>query len=356
MRKFLQITESDPAKSDVVGDGHYYFAVRGENAPMSTARHNDGPVDFGPPFDDDDADIILRSSNNVDFAVRRVCLSKASPVFKAMFSPQQRPSISLSIIAIPTFVLRPSGTKRGLPVLTLTEPGPILEGLLSLTLPVSPVQPTSVEEARQVVAAAHKYQMKIVLLRARAILQTFLTVDTCLDIFVLAHRLGLREEMIKAARLSLPLPLSLEDHASDPGLSALQDLTRFRQAYGSAASKTISSPKFFEAPALTVWLSQHNCEAPDYHGTCSNTDRAWMWIISSVLQKRAQEVSQFPERLHTLQFSQYVANGPGRSLSFCYGSSPCLVMRYKEDYKYIDAELSQLIVQIVNEAVLDKVS
>ena len=40
----------------------------------------------GAPFADTDADIILRSSDNVDFRAHRLFLSKASPVFADMFA------------------------------------------------------------------------------------------------------------------------------------------------------------------------------------------------------------------------------------------------------------------------------
>lgn len=45
-----------------------------------------------PPFDDPEADIILRSSDNVDFHVYKFLLSLVSPVFKSMFA---LPQISL---------------------------------------------------------------------------------------------------------------------------------------------------------------------------------------------------------------------------------------------------------------------
>ncbi|KAI0255963.1 hypothetical protein BJV78DRAFT_1113987, partial [Lactifluus subvellereus] len=41
------------------------------------------------PFDDADADIILRSSDQVNFHVYKVILSVASPFFKDMFSLPQ---------------------------------------------------------------------------------------------------------------------------------------------------------------------------------------------------------------------------------------------------------------------------
>ncbi|KAA1476550.1 hypothetical protein DENSPDRAFT_785206, partial [Dentipellis sp. KUC8613] len=55
---------------------------------------NEGEAqNFGPPFDAANADVILRSSQSVDFRVRKANLSDASPFFETMFSlPQQGPS------------------------------------------------------------------------------------------------------------------------------------------------------------------------------------------------------------------------------------------------------------------------
>ncbi|KAI0067662.1 hypothetical protein BV25DRAFT_847656 [Artomyces pyxidatus] len=44
------------------------------------------PDDFGPPFHDDDADVILRSSELVDFRVHKRTLSQASPVFRSILT------------------------------------------------------------------------------------------------------------------------------------------------------------------------------------------------------------------------------------------------------------------------------
>ncbi|OJT03115.1 hypothetical protein TRAPUB_6303 [Trametes pubescens] len=43
------------------------------------------------PFDRDDADLILRSSDNIDFHVHRIILTLASPVFAGMFTTPQPP-------------------------------------------------------------------------------------------------------------------------------------------------------------------------------------------------------------------------------------------------------------------------
>ena len=44
------------------------------------------PRDYGPLFDDTDADTIVRSENDLDFRVYRVVLSRASPVFRDIFT------------------------------------------------------------------------------------------------------------------------------------------------------------------------------------------------------------------------------------------------------------------------------
>ncbi|KAF8983738.1 hypothetical protein BDQ17DRAFT_1437268 [Cyathus striatus] len=56
------------------------------------------------PFDGSEgSDIILRTSDNMEFHVYRVILSVASPFFKSMFSLPQPPSddVSLPIIDVP---------------------------------------------------------------------------------------------------------------------------------------------------------------------------------------------------------------------------------------------------------------
>ncbi|EIM87829.1 uncharacterized protein STEHIDRAFT_55219, partial [Stereum hirsutum FP-91666 SS1] len=53
---------------------------------------NSDAVQFGSPFDDDDADLILRSSDSVDFPVHQAFLSKASSFFKLMLSLPQPPT------------------------------------------------------------------------------------------------------------------------------------------------------------------------------------------------------------------------------------------------------------------------
>ncbi|KAH9919895.1 uncharacterized protein B0H18DRAFT_859632, partial [Fomitopsis serialis] len=45
-----------------------------------------GPKTASPPFDDPDADLIIRTSDGVDFRVYRVIMKQASPVFRSLFT------------------------------------------------------------------------------------------------------------------------------------------------------------------------------------------------------------------------------------------------------------------------------
>lgn len=339
------------AKSDTVTEGHRVFALRGQTTEMQAARpHCTQPIDFGPPFNDKDADVILRSSDNVDFAVHRVFLCKTSPLFKAMLSPQQS-FASLNVIAVPAFVLRPSGTKKGLPVIALTERSPILHALLCLILPIVPVDPTTLDEALELATAAYKYQMQIVTLRARAMLEPFLTTSTCLRVFIFAHRLGFRDEMIEAAQLSLKLSFSIDDYdASHPDRRALYNLSKYHEAYAHAAGKKLNVPSFSLIRNIQQWISQHECRALRGGSRCSNTYKAWTNMIFSEMGRMAPEVTKSPNRLYDWRFPILAAV----TVRPCPTSWTCCKLRWRGDE--VECDLRDTVVRLVNESVLDKVS
>ena len=83
-----------------------------------TATTTDTPITYASsPFNDADADVILRSSDNVYFKVFKLLLSMGSPLFKDMFSLPQSASASED---------GTSETKGGLPVIQVSETAKIL--------------------------------------------------------------------------------------------------------------------------------------------------------------------------------------------------------------------------------------
>jgi hypothetical protein len=97
-------------------------------AEINLAIQTTSPPDI---FDVPDANIIIRSSDFVDFRVHKSVLTMASPFFKDLLSLPQ-PSDSESV--------------DGLPVVELSEDSELLKGLVSMLYPVCTVIPNSYEK------------------------------------------------------------------------------------------------------------------------------------------------------------------------------------------------------------------
>jgi hypothetical protein len=83
------------------------------------------------PFDVPDANLIVRSSDNIDFRVHKSLLVMASPFFKDLLSLRQ-PSDGEIV--------------DGIPVVQLPEGSELLNSLFSILYPVTTVMPNSYEK------------------------------------------------------------------------------------------------------------------------------------------------------------------------------------------------------------------
>lgn len=103
-----------------------------------------------PPFNKPDADLIIRSSDSVDFHVRKSILEEVSPIFKDMMTVPQPPRLPFA-----------SSTPQALddaPIVVLPEDSSTLSNLLQFCYPV--VAPTiGIENMLRVRNAADKYMM-----------------------------------------------------------------------------------------------------------------------------------------------------------------------------------------------------
>ncbi|KAJ7230021.1 hypothetical protein GGX14DRAFT_343617 [Mycena pura] len=147
-----------------------------------------------PPFDADDADIILRTSDEVDFHVHKVVLSLASRFFKSMFQlPQQRLSLEAGVIELDV-------------VPTVEESG-VLDQLLRFCYPCADPLIATLDELHAVIEAMEKYQMHDVVARAQSQLKAFLESDP-VAVFAICCRFGWEDMAKRAARSALAVPLS----------------------------------------------------------------------------------------------------------------------------------------------------
>ena len=156
-------------------------------------------------FDYFGSDIVLRSCDSYEFHVPKLYLVNSSPVLRELI----RTISNTSHIT--------NGEESGpLPVVELPENGALLHSIVTLILPVVPIIPSSPEEIMDLLAIAKKYQMDSVLNHIRSIIGArndppFIRPEMAFHIYFLAQELGLHQEAVQAARVTLHFPMVIED-------------------------------------------------------------------------------------------------------------------------------------------------
>ena len=152
------------------------------------------------PFDHAKADIILRSSDNVDFRVFKLFLSLASPFFETLFDIPQ-----------PAEDEGGQEVKDGLAVVPVTEDSKTLDALLRFCYPCTLADDPKLEvlqDVMQLLEAGRKYSLDVIEKKARqAIANPKILEAEPLRCFAIAHRGRLREETLLAAKYTLTQPL-----------------------------------------------------------------------------------------------------------------------------------------------------
>ncbi|KAI0663450.1 hypothetical protein C8Q70DRAFT_907254 [Cubamyces menziesii] len=103
-----------------------------------------GPV-VSQLFDRADADIVFRSSDNVDFRLHKLILGMASPVFSDMFSLPQ-----------------PQGEGEQPQVVDVPETASVLENLLPFCYPMARPEILHIDDLQSVLHSAEKYEMTFI--------------------------------------------------------------------------------------------------------------------------------------------------------------------------------------------------
>lgn len=118
-----------------------------DDTPEQLSTTTDTPSRTAPsPFDRDDADLIIRTSDGIDFCVHRPVLSVASPVLSEILSN------GMGIISDP----------EGRQVLRLPEKSDVIEPLLKFCYPVSRPKLRSLRQIRDVLNAATSYDIQVI--------------------------------------------------------------------------------------------------------------------------------------------------------------------------------------------------
>ncbi|KII85941.1 hypothetical protein PLICRDRAFT_44370 [Plicaturopsis crispa FD-325 SS-3] len=225
--------------------------------------------DAPAPFDNPKADVILRSSDNVDFRAFKIMLSVTSSVFEGMF-------------ALPTPPQGSTGDtlKDGLPVIPLSEDSELVKKLLLYSLPSAIVERPPLETLRDVLAvldAATKYDMQDVHRHARTALVStrLLSSDTPLRIFVTAMRYKFEDEARAAAKYNLAVPVSdwpYIDELDDISTRQYHRLQDYHRRCGEVASTACPT-------LITKWRSDFEWEkcSPPLIWSSYGSVAMWLW-------------------------------------------------------------------------------
>jgi len=152
-----------------------------------------------PPFDHPKADIILRSSDGIDFHVFKLFLTLASPFFETMFELPQ-PAVGTS-----------GDSNDGLPVIIMQEDSGTLDTFLRFCYPSTLAEDPSLESLTDILAileAARKYSLDLIERKVcQALANPKLLEVEPLRCFAIARNARLKHETITAARYTLRQPL-----------------------------------------------------------------------------------------------------------------------------------------------------
>ncbi|RPD55449.1 hypothetical protein L227DRAFT_566618 [Lentinus tigrinus ALCF2SS1-6] len=180
------------------------------------------------PFDGKDTNLVLRSSDNVDFRVHKHIISLASPVLDAFVSPASQPP-------------PPSATRRHRkrPVVELSEPSEVLDLFLRFIYPV-PEPSITLDDIAILLELARRYAAPCVASRMRLhLLRPEQLESDPLRVYALASLADMEDVARIAARHTLPhpppSPAQLSEMRMLPG-KALVRLLNYRKNCVQAAA------------------------------------------------------------------------------------------------------------------------
>jgi BTB/POZ domain len=181
------------------------------------------------PFDSyPDADIILRSSDSHEYQVPKLYIINSSPILAKLVRTAPITSDAASSA--------PGEPGASLARVQLPDNHTILSCLLTFIFPVSPILPPTTEQIMELLSVAQKYEMKSALIHIRDRIArqdlSFIRPENALYVFSLAQRYKLRDEVLKAARITLGTSMTFDDLDGQLGImpgAFLYELWKYHQ-------------------------------------------------------------------------------------------------------------------------------
>lgn len=212
---------------------------------------------FGPPFDDLDSDIVLRSRDGVNFHVHRLIVAKASSFFRDFpYEVDKGASEHMDDSEDPPPVIP-----------LLSEDEKTVEGLLRLVCPVAPPTFGTLSDVRAVLEAGRKYGIDTVPRRVEEmLLGSSIPQAAPLATYALACAHGMESAARLAARATLGFELLQNPPKEElKAASALDyhNLCKYRKERAEAAHKPLKKGALIvllQKNTHWVWMTCKTCE------------------------------------------------------------------------------------------------
>ncbi|KAJ6549092.1 hypothetical protein DFH09DRAFT_989097 [Mycena vulgaris] len=217
------------------------------------------------PFDAPDTDLILRSSDGVDFHLARAVLSLVSPVFRDMFSlpqPESAPAV---------------------PIITVTEDAGKLDRALRFFYPGAQPTITTLDELRDVIEIlVSKYDIQWIVPTVKQHLERYIGRKP-FSVYTIASIHDWRDLVLAAAKelLKFPLPVFTTDVPQEirhiTGV-AYHNLLSYHLRCGAVAKATTADLSWIEFPTVLVWFTCNTCNyhcAPTLSDGIPHAARRW---------------------------------------------------------------------------------
>ncbi|KAF7304128.1 hypothetical protein MIND_00644400 [Mycena indigotica] len=292
------------------------------NAPQAAPPRTTSEI-----FNDPSADVILISSDQVEFHLHRVVLGLVSPIFRTMFTLPQPQA--------------PDAHVKALPKVRMSESSAVLEHMLALWYPGVPPPTTTMTLAELEVVlelVILKYDMQSLITIAQGQLRNFLASDA-LAVFAVAMRHSWQDLAKEAAKECLKLPLRTSTYALPASWKHLSphSLHRLLQYHiGCHEALTALAKTSAWDYDYVGWPQCPNCSVK-WTGS-GTTTLGTKSFFKSLLSKLAQEYQYTPGRaveVGSLSFQELVLRLFNTE---CGPPTTC----YQCRYRYYQATISTL--------------
>ncbi|KAJ7627158.1 hypothetical protein FB45DRAFT_1059968 [Roridomyces roridus] len=247
------------------------------------------PFVLAAPFDNIDGDVILRSSDGIDFRLHRVVLSLASGFSKQMFSLPQ-----------------PDGDPQ-IPVIPMAESATLLDKALRLWYPgATPIGDTTLDELRDILdVTIAKYDIQFVVPAAKGRLREHMSTDP-VGTFILACRHEWKDVALEAARRSLAYPIrsfgifhpqfgvpSPSTQLKYATADTYHSLLSYHARCTDLATQALQCPGYDEVPGEGCQNDDCTMDPTDEFSRDEGTESITLWL-SACLKLVEQTISAAP--------------------------------------------------------------